>query len=98
MMMTTKTKGTQIGLLNFSRLTVGLPVNGKTTSLMLTRPGPKLLSLQGQCNPNPCLNNGECEPKKGGKFKCDCPRHFKGRKCEKGLHKNPKQTITLMNI
>uniref|UniRef100_A0A8C4NXA2 trypsin n=1 Tax=Dicentrarchus labrax TaxID=13489 RepID=A0A8C4NXA2_DICLA len=46
-----------------------------------------LLELQepeGQCNPNPCLNNGECELKNKGKFKCDCPKPFKGRKCEKG--------------
>ncbi|XP_018535715.1 hyaluronan-binding protein 2 [Lates calcarifer] len=46
-----------------------------------------LLELQnpaGRCNPNPCLNNGVCEEKGKNNFKCDCPRPFKGRKCEKG--------------
>ncbi|XP_035519572.1 hyaluronan-binding protein 2-like [Morone saxatilis] len=46
-----------------------------------------LLELQepeGKCNPNPCLNNGECEQKNKRQFKCDCPKPFRGRKCEKG--------------
>ncbi|XP_039995793.1 hyaluronan-binding protein 2-like isoform X2 [Xiphias gladius] len=45
-----------------------------------------LIDLQehlGQCVPNPCLNNGVCEPKGKRKFKCDCPRPFKGDRCEK---------------
>ncbi|KAG7268021.1 hypothetical protein CRUP_021202 [Coryphaenoides rupestris] len=38
----------------------------------------------GQCNPNPCRNGGVCEEKgKGKRFKCDCPKPFKGKKCEK---------------
>ncbi|XP_078145040.1 factor VII-activating protease-like [Centroberyx gerrardi] len=44
----------------------------------------ELQEPEGQCNPNPCLNNGMCEEKGKRKFKCDCPRPFKGRKCEKG--------------
>ncbi|KAM9364938.1 hyaluronan-binding protein 2-like [Pholidichthys leucotaenia] len=44
----------------------------------------ELQEPQGQCNPNPCRNNGVCEEKRKGKFKCDCPKPFKGRKCEKG--------------
>ncbi|XP_070834163.1 hyaluronan-binding protein 2-like [Chaetodon trifascialis] len=44
----------------------------------------ELQAPEGQCNPNPCLNNGECELKGKRKFKCDCPRPFKGRRCEKG--------------
>ncbi|XP_056250580.1 hyaluronan-binding protein 2-like [Seriola aureovittata] len=39
---------------------------------------------EGQCNPNPCLNNGVCEEKNKRRFKCDCPRPFKGRRCQKG--------------
>ncbi|XP_029962781.1 hyaluronan-binding protein 2 [Salarias fasciatus] len=39
---------------------------------------------EGQCNPNPCLNNGECREKGKRKFKCDCPKPFKGKRCEKG--------------
>uniref|UniRef100_G3NHR9 trypsin n=1 Tax=Gasterosteus aculeatus TaxID=69293 RepID=G3NHR9_GASAC len=39
---------------------------------------------EGQCNPNPCLNNGVCEEKGKRKFKCDCPKPFKGKKCQKG--------------
>uniref|UniRef100_UPI0037E94E7B hyaluronan-binding protein 2-like n=1 Tax=Semicossyphus pulcher TaxID=241346 RepID=UPI0037E94E7B len=38
---------------------------------------------EGLCNPNPCFNNGECELKGKRKFKCDCPRPFKGKRCEK---------------
>ncbi|XP_072247422.1 hyaluronan-binding protein 2-like [Leuresthes tenuis] len=38
----------------------------------------------GQCNPNPCLNNGVCKEKGRRNFKCDCPKPFRGRKCEKG--------------
>ncbi|KAI1894346.1 hypothetical protein AGOR_G00114870 [Albula goreensis] len=42
----------------------------------------ELLDLKDECNPNPCLNNGVCEIKKG-KIKCDCPRPFKGKRCQK---------------
>ncbi|XP_036402545.1 hyaluronan-binding protein 2-like [Megalops cyprinoides] len=34
------------------------------------------------CDPNPCLNNGVCEIKKD-KFECDCPKPFKGKRCQK---------------
>uniref|UniRef100_A0A3B4Z7W3 trypsin n=1 Tax=Seriola lalandi dorsalis TaxID=1841481 RepID=A0A3B4Z7W3_SERLL len=30
-----------------------------------------------------CLNNGVCEEKNKRRFKCDCPRPFKGRRCPK---------------
>ncbi|XP_041723033.1 hyaluronan-binding protein 2 isoform X2 [Coregonus clupeaformis] len=43
----------------------------------------ELQEPHGQCNPNPCLNNGVCE-QKGKKFKCDCAKPFKGKKCQKG--------------
>ncbi|KAI5611669.1 hyaluronan-binding protein 2 precursor [Silurus asotus] len=43
----------------------------------------QLQDVRGSCKPNPCLNNGLCEEKRG-KFKCKCPKAFKGRKCEKG--------------
>ncbi|KAM9727597.1 hyaluronan-binding protein 2 [Menidia menidia] len=45
-----------------------------------------LLDLQepeGRCNPNPCQNDGVCEEKGRRGYKCDCPKPFKGRKCEK---------------
>lgn len=57
------------------------------SNLILTRLN--FCHFSGKCNPNPCLNNGECELKGKRKFKCDCPKPFKGRKCEKGLIKNP---------
>ncbi|KAM3606205.1 uncharacterized protein V6R79_012510 [Siganus canaliculatus] len=44
----------------------------------------ELQEPEGRCNPNPCRNNGVCEEKRKGKFKCDCPRPFKGKKCQKG--------------
>ncbi|TWW78168.1 Delta-1-pyrroline-5-carboxylate synthase [Takifugu flavidus] len=37
----------------------------------------------GLCNPNPCHNDGVCK-QKGKKIKCDCPKPFKGKKCERG--------------
>ncbi|XP_070697711.1 hyaluronan-binding protein 2-like [Pempheris klunzingeri] len=43
----------------------------------------ELHESEGQCNPNPCLNNGECR-EKGGKFKCDCPAPYRGKRCERG--------------
>ncbi|KAM8851853.1 hyaluronan-binding protein 2 [Synchiropus picturatus] len=39
---------------------------------------------EGLCNPNPCKHNGECREKGGRKFKCDCPKPFKGKMCERG--------------
>uniref|UniRef100_A0A8C2XIV9 trypsin n=1 Tax=Cyclopterus lumpus TaxID=8103 RepID=A0A8C2XIV9_CYCLU len=44
----------------------------------------ELQELEGQCDPNPCLNNGVCEQKGNRKFECDCPKPFKGKKCQKG--------------
>ncbi|KAJ8418222.1 hypothetical protein AAFF_G00139310 [Aldrovandia affinis] len=38
--------------------------------------------IDDKCDPNPCFNNGVCEVKKN-KFKCDCPRPFKGKRCQK---------------
>ncbi|XP_063347960.1 hyaluronan-binding protein 2 [Pelmatolapia mariae] len=38
----------------------------------------------GQCTPNPCFNNGVCKEKGERKFKCDCPKHYKGKNCERG--------------
>ncbi|KAM4591479.1 hyaluronan-binding protein 2 [Odontesthes bonariensis] len=43
-----------------------------------------LQDLNGQCNPNPCLNNGVCKEKGRRNYKCDCPKPFRGRKCDKG--------------
>ncbi|KAF5896614.1 hyaluronan-binding protein 2-like, partial [Clarias magur] len=43
----------------------------------------QLQDVRGGCKPNPCLNNGVCEERRG-RFKCRCPKPFKGRKCEKG--------------
>ncbi|XP_061601620.1 hyaluronan-binding protein 2-like [Cololabis saira] len=42
----------------------------------------ELQEPDGKCNPNPCLNNGVCK-EKGKRFKCDCPKPFKGRKCQR---------------
>ncbi|XP_059179764.1 hyaluronan-binding protein 2-like [Centropristis striata] len=42
-----------------------------------------LQEQNGRCDPNPCLNNGECEEKGRKNFKCDCPKPFRGRKCER---------------
>ncbi|XP_062851826.1 hyaluronan-binding protein 2-like [Trichomycterus rosablanca] len=42
----------------------------------------ELQDVKGNCKPNPCLNKGLCE-EKHGKFKCRCPKPYKGRRCEK---------------
>ncbi|XP_020493926.1 hyaluronan-binding protein 2 [Labrus bergylta] len=44
----------------------------------------ELQEPEGVCNPNPCHHDGVCEQKGKRKFKCDCPRPFKGKKCQKG--------------
>ncbi|KAM9847501.1 hyaluronan-binding protein 2 [Aulostomus maculatus] len=44
----------------------------------------ELQNPDGLCSPNPCLNGGVCEQKGKRKYKCDCPRPFRGRKCERG--------------
>ncbi|XP_010868378.2 hyaluronan-binding protein 2 [Esox lucius] len=41
----------------------------------------------GRCNPNPCLNNGVCEEKGKRRFKCDCPKPFRGKICERGIRR-----------
>ncbi|XP_036431013.1 hyaluronan-binding protein 2-like [Colossoma macropomum] len=43
----------------------------------------ELQDVRGSCSPNPCLNNGICEDRRAGRFKCKCPKHFRGRRCEK---------------
>lgn len=43
--------------------------------------------FSGQCTPNPCLNNGVCKAKGKREFKCDCPKPYKGKKCERGVKK-----------
>uniref|UniRef100_A0A8B9RBM9 trypsin n=2 Tax=Astyanax mexicanus TaxID=7994 RepID=A0A8B9RBM9_ASTMX len=45
---------------------------------------PLSLSLQDVCDPNPCLNNGTCEPGIFGPYECTCPRPFIGKKCQDG--------------
>ncbi|XP_026794962.3 hyaluronan-binding protein 2 [Pangasianodon hypophthalmus] len=51
----------------------------------------QLQDVRGSCNPNPCLNSGVCEDKKGG-FRCKCPKPFRGRLCEKGRRPCKKDT------
>jgi hypothetical protein len=39
------------------------------------------------CNPNPCQNNGKCEPDADSspkEYKCTCPDEFSGEDCEIG--------------
>ncbi|XP_019947231.2 hyaluronan-binding protein 2-like [Paralichthys olivaceus] len=43
----------------------------------------ELQETEGQCDPNPCFNNGVCEPKAKNKYKCDCPKPYKGKRCER---------------
>ncbi|KAM9469862.1 milk fat globule EGF and factor V/VIII domain containing b [Clarias gariepinus] len=43
----------------------------------------------GPCHPNPCKNNGICEPLRGdvfGGFFCKCPKGFEGTNCEKNVN------------
>ncbi|XP_058882038.1 hyaluronan-binding protein 2-like isoform X2 [Acipenser ruthenus] len=34
------------------------------------------------CEPNPCQNNGTCEPR-GGTYRCACPEPYTGQNCQK---------------
>ncbi|ESO88389.1 hypothetical protein LOTGIDRAFT_147989, partial [Lottia gigantea] len=34
------------------------------------------------CDSHPCHNGGTCCPTTRGKFRCDCPRGFKGKTCD----------------
>ncbi|XP_051946572.1 hyaluronan-binding protein 2-like [Xyrauchen texanus] len=43
----------------------------------------ELQDVKGKCTPNPCKNGGVCEEKRD-KFKCKCPKQFRGRRCERG--------------
>ncbi|XP_072532872.1 hyaluronan-binding protein 2-like [Salminus brasiliensis] len=43
----------------------------------------EIQDVKGSCTPNPCLNSGVCEERRG-RFKCKCPKSFHGRRCEKG--------------
>ncbi|KAG7492519.1 hypothetical protein MATL_G00014830 [Megalops atlanticus] len=42
----------------------------------------EFLESEDVCDPNPCLNNGECEVK-GDSFKCTCPEPYTGKRCQK---------------
>uniref|UniRef100_A0A3B1ITM5 trypsin n=1 Tax=Astyanax mexicanus TaxID=7994 RepID=A0A3B1ITM5_ASTMX len=42
----------------------------------------ELLDETEMCDPNPCLNNGTCEPGIFGPYECTCPRPFIGKKCQ----------------
>ncbi|XP_072523574.1 hyaluronan-binding protein 2-like [Salminus brasiliensis] len=42
----------------------------------------ELLDEEDVCDPNPCLNNGTCDTKTDGHYKCTCPRPFIGKKCQ----------------
>ncbi|XP_062287067.1 hyaluronan-binding protein 2-like [Scomber scombrus] len=44
----------------------------------------KLQDPDGQCNPNPCENDGVCQERGWRRFKCDCPSPYKGRRCQRG--------------
>ncbi|XP_072050388.1 uncharacterized protein [Amphiura filiformis] len=39
-------------------------------------------SAQGPCNPNPCVNGGECYVRFRFFYKCECPQGFDGKQCE----------------
>ncbi|XP_041921976.1 hyaluronan-binding protein 2-like [Alosa sapidissima] len=52
----------------------------------------EIQDLRGPCDPNPCFNNGICDQKRGEKFKCKCPKPFKGRRCEKAKKVCKKRT------
>ena len=42
-----------------------------------------LLSETDFCDPNPCLNDGECDGFTGG-FNCTCKEGFYGKICQNG--------------
>ena len=40
-------------------------------------------TILGYCNPNPCLNNGNCTTGKTD-YTCSCPAQYTGQRCELG--------------
>ncbi|XP_076008005.1 factor VII-activating protease-like [Genypterus blacodes] len=52
----------------------------------------ELVDVAGQCDPNPCLNEGRCDTTSDGGFTCVCPEPYTGKKCQtaKDVCKNAK--------
>ncbi|XP_034564218.1 hyaluronan-binding protein 2-like isoform X1 [Notolabrus celidotus] len=42
----------------------------------------ELMDVTDQCDPNPCLNGGNCDTYYGGSFICVCPEPYTGKKCQ----------------
>ena len=41
------------------------------------------------CAGNPCLNGGTCLNTQNGNFRCLCPQHLSGKRCDYGVYCNP---------
>ncbi|XP_059180749.1 hyaluronan-binding protein 2-like [Centropristis striata] len=52
----------------------------------------ELIDITDACDPNPCLNGGNCNYAANGNFTCSCPEPYSGKKCQtvKDVCKNVK--------
>ena len=46
---------------------------------------PFIISAVDACNPNPCLNGGNCVIKANNTYNCTCPPGIGGENCTQGM-------------
>ena len=52
---------------------------------------------EGPCNPNPCLNGGQCTGE-GQTYTCECVGGFTGNTCEIGMSTKTMSSIAIYTM